>query len=958
MPPLSDPTSRPALRPALRPGLRQMLENPDEAARRFPSLAGAMADPLERRRVLKLMAASMALGGLSGCDAAAPDGTWFPAVIAPPGILPGIPNLYASAHSVDGSATGIVVEHRMGRPVKVEGNPAHPSSLGATDVFAQAVLLDFYDPDRAIGLQHEGRPADTPGLLGALATRRAQVAQGAGLRILSGTVGSPTLRAALAAVLARFPEARWIQADPVSRHAVQAGARLAYGRALEVLPRLDQVDVLLGLDSDLISAAPGHLRWARDLVGRRNPTRAAMNRIYAAEPTPTLLGGLADHRMIAGPGELHAAIRALAAALLHGQTTDDAPAWVNPVLQDLRQAGPRAFIHAGPTLPPETLALVHAMNEALGGRGQAYTLIDAPLQPPEDAPGDMLALLDDMRAGRVETLLILDANPAFTVPGFAAAAATVPFILHAAPAPDETAKLAHWHVPLAHLFETWGDATGHDGTATIAQPQALPLHQGRNAAALVGLFLGPDAVPPAQAVRATWRDHLPGDEAWAAALAEGVVPGTARAPVDVRLRAESATAVPTPASAPLTVLFRPDPHLWDGRHANNPWLQELPRPFTKLVWDNPLLVAPAMAARMGLVNGDMVKLTADDRTMLAPVWIMPGQAADVVVAQLGGGRRNAGAVAEGAGYDAYPLRGPAPRHQAAVAIERIRGRQALAATEHHAYLAAPPPDIARHGTLAGFQANPAFLKKPVAENSLYRERWNGPAAWGMSIDLGACIGCNACVVACTAENNVPTVGKENVLRAREMHWLRIDRAWEGPAEAPDVTFQPMLCMHCEEAPCETVCPVEASVHDEEGLNVQVYNRCVGTRFCSNNCPYKVRRFNFGPYAAQEHRPEISRNPEVDVRPRGVMEKCTFCIQRIAAARIASDRDGTPEQAVTACQAACPTRAIAFGDLRDPEAEVTRRKASPLDYVLLPDQQTHPRVTYEARIANPNPDLVT
>jgi len=938
---------------------RRLLEDPGEAARMFPSLAGAMAQPTERRRVLKLMAASLAMGGLAGCDPSTPDGHWVPAVIAPPGILPGIPNFYSTAHVVDGSALGIVVEHRMGRPMKVEGNAGHPSSLGATDALAQAVLLDFYDPDRALGLLHDDAPTDSQSVVTALAGARARCAatRGAGLRILTGTVGSPTLGAAIDGLLRHYPEARWVQWDPASRDTVRAGAALAFGRPVDVLPKLAQADVVLALDSDLISSAPGHVRHARDLMSRRNPARGAMSRLYAAEPSPTLIGSVADHRFITEPQELHAGIMALAAGLLRNETPSDAPSWVAPVLADLRGAPGRAFIHAGPSQPAETHALVHAMNAALGGRGPVFDLVEPAAYRADDQAAGMHGLLEDMQAGRVETLLVLDCNPVFTAPGFRDALQRVRFSLSTAPAPDETAHAVHWHVPQAHLFETWGDARGHDGTATILQPQALPLFQGRSVMDTLSLFLDGTPVKALDAVRETWRARLDSDDAWQDALAEGVIAGTASSKLDVALRPEAAgVSPPAPVQAPITVLFRPDPHLWDGRYANNPWLQELPRPLTKLTWDNPILVSPAIARRLGLVNGDNARLSVDGRDMLAPVWIMPGQAAGCIVANFGAGRAQVGEVGRGAGFDVYPLRGAGARHAAEALLAKAEGTTKLASTEHHAYLDSIPADIARHGTLAAFAADPTFLQDKKPEERLYLQKPKAAVAWGMSVDLNACIGCNACVVACTAENNVPVVGKENVLRQREMHWLRIDRYYEGAADAPDMINQPMLCMHCEEAPCETVCPVEASVHDEEGLNVQVYNRCVGTRFCSNNCPYKVRRFNFGPYVEQEHRPAISRNPDVDARARGVMEKCTFCIQRIAAARIAHDRDGVAEQAVTACQAACPTQAFSFGDLNDPASDVVRRKKSPLDYAVLAELQTHPRLTYEARIRNPNPDV--
>jgi molybdopterin-containing oxidoreductase family iron-sulfur binding subunit len=420
------------------------------------------------------------------------------------------------------------------------------------------------------------------------------------------------------------------------------------------------------------------------------------------------------------------------------------------------------------------------------------------------------------------------------------------------------------------------------------------------------------------------------------------------------LRADAGSQKPpAPPDHSLTILFRPDPSLWDGRYANNAWLQELPRPLTKLTWDNPLLVAPAKARQLKLRNGDTVRLSVGQAVMTVPIWIVPGQAPDCVVALLGSGRRHVGTVGDNAGFDFYPLTG----RRDPPSLEKAAGIVDLACTDHHNLIFDMAGDIVRHGSLSRYAKEPRFLAGSEQEPHLYRWKPEGPAAWAMSVDLNACIGCNACVVACQSENNVPVVGKQQVIHEREMQWLRIDRYYEGNPDAPVSYFQPMLCMQCEQAPCEVVCPVGATVHDSEGLNVMVYNRCVGTRFCSNNCPYKVRRFNYFAFAQEEQRPPQSRNPDVTVRGRGVMEKCTFCLQRIAEARIVADRENRPVGEVkTACQAACPTQAFTFGNMADPNSDVAKRKQSPLDYAVLADQNTHPRVTYEARIRNPNPDL--
>ena len=929
------------------------------AAAEFPGLADALAQPADRRRVLKLMAASMALAGLSACDPAGVRKQLVPAVMQPPQIVPAQPNRYATANTALGSATGIVVTHQMGRPIKVEGNPHHPASLGATDIFGQAALLDFYDPDRGAGIIAHGIPADRQALLGALLDRRTRLAaaHGAGLRILGGGIISPSLAAQRDALLRQYPDAQWHQWDGIARDAPRQAALLAYGRPAEVILHPEKADVILALDSDLLSSAPGHLAYARGFATRRNPTRTArMSRVYAAEPAPTLIGAAADHRLPLHPQELHKLVLELADAVLH----DRAPTGrFAPLIDDLKGARGAALVHVGPDQPAEMIALSHVINEALGARGRTFDVIDPVAFAPTDQGASLRALTRDMHDGKVGTLIVLGGNPVFTAPravGFAEALARVPFVLALTPTWNETAAAATWAVPEAHDWEVWGDALAFDGTATIQQPQALPLYGGWSALTLLALLAGPAAPPSRDTVRATWQDRLD-DDAWAAALRQGIVPGTAKPPIDIALRLEAAQLRPPRPQPGLTLLLRPDPNLWDGQFADNPWLQELPRPLSKVTWDNPLLIAPDVARTLELVNGQEVTVGVGSAQVTLPTYLSPGQAPQVIVAFMGHGRRTSGLVGHGTGTDVFPLRDMA----GPLTLLRTNRQREIATTDHHNVLDADPRGIVRHATLAAFQRG--AMRDPGHPPTLYRppawERMSEATQWGMSVDLNACIGCNACVLACQAENNVPVVGREEVLREREMHWLRIDRYYEGTAADPAILFQPMLCMHCEEAPCEIVCPVGATVHDSEGLNVQVYNRCVGTRFCSNNCPYKVRRFNFGAFAREEARPPISRNPDVTVRARGVMEKCTFCVQRIAQARIAADIENRPVregEVVTACQQACPTHAFSFGNIRDPAAEVSARKASPLDYALLADRSTHPRLTFEAVVRNVNPAM--
>jgi MoCo/4Fe-4S cofactor protein with predicted Tat translocation signal len=944
--------------------LEQAAADPEflaRAAQEFPGLADALAEPLGRRQVLKLMAASFVLSGLGACDSKF-GGNLVPAVRIPPNIVPGLPNLYATAHVQGGYSSGVVVTHMMGRPIKVAGNPEHPASLGAIDVYAQAQLLEFYDPDRSAQISVQGEPSDRQSLETSLAVQRAVLAEkhGAGLRILTGTVTSPTLARQIDALRRQYPEAQWAQWEPICRDAVQRGAQLAFGRRVDVVAHVDQIDVLLAIDSDLLSTAPGRLRYARDFASRRNPTRTpSMSRVYAIEPTPTLIGSVADHRFIAGPQELQGIVAALAAGILQNTPSVSAPSWVSAVISDLKSAHGRALVHVGPEQPAALHALAHAMNVALIGRGSVFELIEPVAHDPVIQCDSLKTLIADMRAGLVTHLLVLDSNPVFSAPtawGFADALKRVPFSVSLAQNADETARLTTWFVPKAHDWETWSDARAYDGTCGILQPQALPLFGGVSPHELIALFGSSASVSAEQAVRATWAARMGQNSSrqWSDALAAGIVAGTASAASDARLHADAAQSVSAMSSGnELALLFRPDPNLWDGRYANNPWLQELPRPLTKIVWDNPLLIAPALAGQMDLRNGDRVRLSIENASVVAPVWIMPGQAPHCITAFLGSGRRAAGTIGDGVGVDFYPLTGLS----GSVVLHKEGGKVDLASTVHHNLLLETPPDILRHGTLTQYLANPHFAVNEQPAPHLYSVERSGPAAWAMSVDLNACIGCNACVIACQAENNIPVVGKSQVLREREMHWLRIDRYFEGQPEAPESFFQPVLCMHCEEAPCENVCPVGATVHDSEGLNVMVYNRCVGTRFCSNNCPYKVRRFNFYGYGNEQHRPAQSWNPDVTVRARGVMEKCSYCIQRIAEARIIADRENRPVgQVKTACQSACPTQAFSFGNLADPQSEVVKRKRSPLDFAMLEKQNTKPRTTYEALVRNPNPAI--
>lgn len=954
------------------------------ADREFPGWADPWLPPVKRRRWLQLMAASLAFGGLGGCGRP-PREEIVPYVRAPERLVPGKPLYFATALTHAGFAQGVVVESHMGRPTKVEGNPQHPASLGATDVYAQAAVLGLYDPDRSQTVTNGGQISDWQAFVGYLAAQRDRWAAngGAGLRILTETFTSPTLARQLSDFLRMYPEARWHQYDPVDRGNVQEGARLAFGQKLDTLYRFDRAAVILSLDSDFLTDTPARTRYGHDFIaGRRG--NGAMNRLYALESTPTLAGAMADHRLPVQAGRMETAARALAArlGLADAPRSEDLPVperWLDGVVRDLSDHRGSGIVTAGEHLSPAVHALVQAINQQLGNFGRSVLHIDPVTSTPGDLGRSLPALSDDILAGAVQTLVILGGNPAYAAPAdleFERILRLVPLRIHWGLYADETAELCHWHIPALHELESWSDAQAYDGTVSLIQPLIAPLYGGRSAHELMALLMGQTGPSDRDLVQAYWRSRHGGpdfDMFWKKALRDGVVPDTAAAPKTVAARGDLAKSLLPPREASVSTLeirFRPDPCVWDGRYANNGWLQELPKPLTKLTWENAVLLGPGTAKRLNLGNGDLAELNYRERRLTAPVWIVPGHAGDSATLYLGYGRGRAGNVGNHTGFDAYRLRASdAPWFDYGLVIRKAARPHllsstdsvGLAATQHHHALGGR--DLVK--VLTPKTLSSAGAPHPEHKASLHPEyRYEG-YAWAMAIDLNACIGCNACVVACQAENNVPIVGKEEVLRGREMHWLRVDRYYAGAPDNPATYFQPVPCMHCERAPCEPVCPVQASIHDSEGLNNQVYNRCVGTRFCQSNCPYKVRRFNFFGYAeaaeTNEGAPSVRavRNPNVTVRSRGVMEKCTYCVQRISAARIEAEeenrriRDG---EVRTACQAACPTRAIVFGDLNAPDSRVAALRAEPRHYVLLAELNTQPRTTYLARLRNPNPEL--
>ena len=967
--------------------------------REFPRQAAVWPEGLDRRSFLQLTGASLALGGLTACTRQPLE------KIVPYGrqvedLVPGEPLYFATGLTVDGYATGVLAESHMGRPTKIEGNPEHPVSLGSTDLLAQAAVLGLYDPDRSKTILQLGRIRTWSTFVDE--TRRAVTAldalEGARIRFLTETVTSPSLAAQMRGVLAKYPRAGWVQYDPVGRDDTRGASVRAYGRALETRFDVAKADVILSLDSDFLTSGPGHIPYARAFAERRRIRKedADLNRLYALESTPTLTGTMADHRRAASLAEIGHFTVALAARLgvdgvaSEGPPSTVPPDWIEAIAADLEAHPGRSLVLAGDQTPAPLQVLALAINEHLDNRGRTL-LVSEPIEagPVEAGPAQqteaLATLVEEMQAGQVDILVILGGNPVYNAPAdldFREAMLEVPRRVRLGDYEDETSEYCQWHVPRAHQLESWGDARSLDGTVTLQQPLIEPLYSGRTVSELLSVFADDKPQRSEQILEDYWNGKIPGangdfEADWRRLLHDGFVPGT-EAPMAGEALQDGATAaavqelaaLETPTLERPDLTLRPDPTVWDGRFSNNGWLQECPKPLTKLTWDNALLISPALGASRGIETGQLLEITVGERTLTAAAWIHPGQADASVTLHLGYGRWKAGSVGTEQGFNAYALRTTDRTwHAPEVSLLATGESYPLASTQlHHNMELEGAESTKRHlvraATLTDFGHDPEFAKHlghtPDADMSLFPAWKYEGHAWGLTIDLGACTGCNACVISCQAENNIPVVGKDQVARGREMHWIRIDRYYQGGLAAPTVHHQPVICMHCEQAPCEVVCPVAATVHSDEGLNDMVYNRCVGTRYCANNCPYKVRRFNFLLYNDWETPVlKLLRNPDVTVRSRGVMEKCTYCVQRINKVKIAArreDRAIEDGEIRTACQQVCPTEAIVFGDLNDKASRVAHLKESPLNYGILEDLNTRPRTTYLAKVSNPNPAL--
>ena len=1033
----------------------------------YPAQAEEWEDGLSRRNFIKVMGASLALAGLSGC-VIQPAEKIVPYVSQPEEIVPGKPLFYATAMTVRGEATGLLAKSNEGRPTKIEGNPEHPQSLGATDIFAQAALLDMYDPDRSQQILKRGNPATWQNFMSELRARidENRVDGGAGVRFLTETITSPTMIAQMRQILTELPNARWYQYEPINCDNQIAGAKMAFGSPAKPIYKFDQATRILSLDKDIFSDF--NVRYTKDYNRSRlyNHEKTDINRLYAIETTMSLTGAKADHRLAVKPSQMPEIAKAIAAAMgVAGATstyTENAQ-WIQALANDLKANGGKSLVVVGDNQPPMVHALANAMNQTLGAVGTTVTYIE-PLQPFADVLqiDQLRQLITEIDNGAVKMLVILGGNPTYNAPAdlrlnfdrFKVDAddregRKVPLRVHLGLYQNETAEVCHWHIPEKHFLESWGDARAFDGTVSIVQPLIQPLYDGKSPHEVAQLFFrenydkkdldivkeywqqqGFAGAPRAMATTATTnnqpkpqnetQNQSPAttaatpmmnspqnqaanptggstnpaasrsfDDAWRKVVHDGVVQNSAATAKTVSASGAFMTQPTVPvASGNLEISILPDPSIYDGRFANNGWLQELPNPITKITWENVALVSPNTAKRLllneavkgeeysggsqgttfvntkgGNLFSDLVTLKMNGAEVGTPVpmWIAPGQPDDVITIYLGYGRTRAGRVGTDIGYNAYNVRRSDAMWNGAGEVAKTGEQKAIASTQIHFNMEGR--DILRVWDLEHFNSNPEKIghQHDEYDASMYpRYEYTGNK-WGMTVDLNSCVGCNACVIACQSENNIPVVGREQVERSREMHWMRIDTYYSGDVKDPDgPAFQPMLCQQCELAPCETVCPVHATVHSAEGLNDMVYNRCVGTRYCSNNCPYKVRRFNFLLYQDwNTPQYKLMRNPEVTVRSRGVMEKCTYCTQRIAYARIEAEKDGRRIQdgeILTACQSVCPADAIVFGDLNDPNSQVAKLKKDHRNYNVLNELNTQPRTTYLASLKNQNKEM--
>ena len=970
--------------------------------REFPKGASEWLDKASRRGFLKVMGASLGLAGMTGC-VKLPLEPIVPYVRQPENVIPGRPQYYATAMTLGGYANPLLVESHLGRPTKIEGNDQHPASMGGTDIFAQASLLGMYDPDRSQTVNSMGDVRSWQGFLSAIrGPLSAQKSlQGSGIRILTTTISSPTLADQIRNFQKLYPQAKWHVYEPVNRDNVLEGAKMAFGQPVETRYDFSKADVIVSLDADFLYAGfPGNVKYIRDFAARRNPDSGNMNRLYVVESTPSSTGAKADHRFPMRASNIPSVANALtlslgssgaSAADQHGEWPEGGRGFTKffggfqaELEKRLRDQSGSSIVIVGYHQPPAVHALAHVINAKLGNVGKTVFYTDPVDANPINQTESLKDLVADMQAGKVDLLIILGGNPVYDAPSdlnFADVmkSGKVPVRVHHGLYQDETAELCQWHVPATHELESWGDARAYDGTVSIIQPLIAPLYNGKSAIEFVALLSGQADATGYDLVRAYWQKQHTGadfEQFWRKSLHDGWIEGTAFAPKSVSAKSTVPSSETNAAdSNAIELNIRHDPTIHDGQFSNNGWLQELPKTMSKLTWDNAIQVGPKMAERLQLASKDVVELELNGKKVKGAVWIQAGHPDNSITITLGYGRKRAGRVGTGQGFNAYELRtSAAPWIASGVKINKTGETYELASTQGMQSMETPDGGyrpLVREASLDEYKKNPSFANDeepdPAKDVTLYPpyQYQNETYAWGMAIDLNKCVGCNNCILACQSENNIAVVGQEQTRLGRHMHWIRIDAYYEGDRDNPRAFFQPVPCMQCENAPCEVVCPVGATNHTSEGLNDMVYNRRVGTRYCSNNCPYKVRRFNFLLFQDWDTpQYKMMRNPDVSVRSRGVMEKCSYCVQRISERKIdtetASVREGKEirigNELQTACQQSCPADAIVFGNVNDPNSNVSKWKAQARNYSLLGELNTRPRTTYLAEVRNPNPEL--
>ncbi len=960
--------------------------------REFPQGASELKDPVTRRSFLTLMGASIALAGLAGCRR--PVEKIIPYVNAPEEIVPGIPKFYATSMPFGLSAYGLLVETHESRPTKLEGNSEHSSTQGASNAIIQGSILGLYDPDRARSITRDGEKSSFSDFVSYWqAIRRNYIENnGEGLAVISESYSSPTLNRLRRDFSRVFPRSKWVTYEPVSDENIFEGIRVATGIPHRPIYHFENAATVLSLDADFLLSDPENIANTQGFSSRRRVSSEddSMNRLYVAESGFSLTGGMADHRIRLQSSRIGALAVRLARELdaqgitvpgidiipSSGEDSFDSR-WLQAVAQELSQNRGSSLVLAGRNQPPAVHALVFAINAALGNNGETVSYIE-PVDASFPNTGDLVQLADDIRSGSVTGLVILGGNPAYNAPAdldFSGLLGTVDHSVHISSYKDETSRLTDWHIPQSHYLESWGDVRSADGSLGVIQPMIAPLFDSYTSMRILTIISGGnDDESDYDSVRRTWRQILGNsnlENNWRKVLHDGILTQSTVPPTVPRIDSRSYAAFLSqhrfngnePGADQFELVFTQSQSTFDGRYANNGWLQELPDPVTKISWDNVALISPSTARSLELNNADVVQIIIDGRDLEIPVWIQPGQADKTVSVALGYGIMGRGRVADGVGANSYKIRASNALYiGSGLTLNTTEKTRLIATTQDHNSMENRP--IVREASLEEYRDHPEFAPEMVKHFPL-RSMWKDHSyeegyQWGMSIDLNTCTGCNACTIACQSENNIPVVGKDQVSRGREMHWIRLDRYFSGDPDNPEMVTQPVACQHCENAPCEQVCPVAATVHDAEGLNLQVYNRCIGTRYCSNNCPYKVRRFNF--YNLTKDTPELvkmAQNPDVTVRSRGVMEKCTFCLQRINRTKSQAKlekRDVRDGEVRTACQETCPARAIYFGNINDPDSEVSWIKRQNRNYELLAELNNRPRNSYLAKIRNPNPQL--